>query len=69
MPNHGGFSIKGLVSAERKIFPKYREVKKVYQPVAIEPENLILGSVTVKLTNRNETNHRPVLIHQPAAAC
>jgi beta-galactosidase len=63
LPNHGGFSSKGLVSAKREIFPKYREVKKVYHPVTIEPENLIPGNVTVKLKNRNETDHRSVLIH------
>jgi len=52
-PNHGGFSIKGLVSAEREAFPKYWEVKKVYQPVQIEAANLKLGRFTVKITNRN----------------
>ena len=45
VPNHGGFCIKGLVSAEREIFPKYWEVKKVYQPVQIEPVNLKPGKV------------------------
>jgi beta-galactosidase len=53
VPNHGGFCIKGLVSAEREIFPKYWEVKKVYQPVTIEPVNLKPGKVEVKVTNRN----------------
>jgi len=53
VPNHGGFCIKGLVSAEREIFPKYWEVKKVYQPVEIEPARLKPGSVAVKITNRN----------------
>ena len=52
-PNHGGFAIKGLVSAEREVFPKYWEVKKVYQPVQIEAMNLKPGKVTVKITNRN----------------
>ena len=52
-PNHGGFCIKGLVGADREIFPKYWEVKKVYQPVAIEPVNLKPGKVEVKITNRN----------------
>ena len=53
VPNHGGFAIKGLVNAEREIFPKYWEVKKVYQPVAIEPVNLKPGKVAIKITNRN----------------
>jgi len=52
-PNHGGFCIKGLVSAERDVFPKYWEVKKVYQPAAIEPVNLKCGKVVVKIANRN----------------
>ena len=53
VPNAGGFNIKGLVKAERKIFPKYYEVKKVYQPVEISPLNLKPGKVAVKITNRN----------------
>jgi beta-galactosidase len=53
VPNHGGFSIKGLVNAERETFPKYWEVKKVYQPIAIEPVNLKPGKTVVKITNRN----------------
>jgi beta-galactosidase len=53
VPNHGGFAIKGLVSADRQIYPKYWEVKKVYQPVRIEPVNLQPGKVVLKVTNRN----------------
>ncbi len=53
VPNAGGFDIKGLVSADREIFPKYWEVKKVYQPVEIEPVNLKPGKVEIKITNRN----------------
>ena len=53
VPNHGGFSIKGLVNADREIFPKYYEVKKVYQPVMIEPLNLKPDKVEIKVTNRN----------------
>jgi len=53
LPNHGGFAIKGLVSAEREAFPKFWEVKKIYQPVAVEAVNLKPGRVMVKVTNRN----------------
>jgi len=53
VPNAGGFCIKGLVSAEREIFPKYWEVKQVYQPFQIEPVNLKPGKLAVKITNRN----------------
>lgn len=53
VPNHSGFCIKGLVNADREIFPKYWEVKKVYQPVSIEPVNLKPGKVLIKVTSRN----------------
>jgi beta-galactosidase len=53
VPNHSGFCIKGLVSAERSIFPKYEEVRKVYEPVDIMAVNLKPGKVMVKITNRN----------------
>ena len=53
VPNHGGFAIKGLVSAEREVLPKYWEVKKVYQPFLIEPVNLQPGKVVVRVSNRN----------------
>jgi len=52
-PNLGIFCIKGIVSSDRDIYPKYWEVKKVYQPVAVTPVNLKPGKVSVKITNRN----------------
>jgi len=53
VPNHGGFCIKGLVNAGREIFPKYWEVKKVYQPVAFDAVDLRPAKVAIKVTNRN----------------
>ena len=53
MPNHGGFAIKGLVSATREPFPKYWEVKKVYQPIAIAAVDSKPGETAVRLINRN----------------
>ena len=53
VPNHGGFCIKGLVSADREPYPKYWEVKKVYQPVAIELASVKAGTVAVKIINRH----------------
>ena len=53
VPNHGGFAIKGLVSAAREVLPKYWEVKKVYQPFLIEPVSLQPGKVVVRVTNRH----------------
>jgi beta-galactosidase len=35
-PNDGNFSIKGLVSSDRKPYPHYYEVQKVYQPVVFQ---------------------------------
>lgn len=52
-PNHGNFAIKGLVFADREPQPKYWEVKKVYQPVLIEPRKLIPGDTQVRITNRH----------------
>ncbi|MGH7951192.1 MAG: glycoside hydrolase family 2 TIM barrel-domain containing protein [Limisphaerales bacterium] len=52
-PNLGIFCIKGIVTSDRKIYPKYWEVKKVYQPMAIAPVNLHPGKIVVKITNRN----------------
>ncbi len=53
VPNHGGFCIKGLVSAERVPFPKYWEVKKVYQPVAITGRDLHPGTIAVCFLNHH----------------
>ncbi len=52
-PNLGIFCIKGVVTSDREIYPKYWEVKKAYQSVAIAPVNLKPGKVTIKVTNRN----------------
>ncbi len=52
-PNLGIFCIKGIVDSDRGIYPKYWEVKKVYQPVAMAPVNLKPGRVVVRVTNRN----------------
>ncbi|QDU90400.1 Beta-galactosidase [Pirellulimonas nuda] len=35
-PNHGAFCLNGIVMADRTRTAKYWEVKKVYQPVAVE---------------------------------
>jgi beta-galactosidase len=52
-PNLGIFCIKGIVTSDREIYPKYWEVKKVYQPIAIEPVKMKSGSVVVRVKNRN----------------
>jgi beta-galactosidase len=53
VPNLGAFCLKGLVFADRGITPKYLEVKKVYQPIAIEAIKLGPRSATLRVINRN----------------
>jgi beta-galactosidase len=53
IPNLGTFSIKGLVYADRTPSPKFYQVKKIYQPVLIEPGNMSAGATTVWITNRH----------------
>jgi len=48
-PNDGNFCIKGLVSADRKPYPHYFEVQKVYQPVVFKLVND--KDLTVQVTN------------------
>jgi beta-galactosidase len=54
-PNHGAFAIKGIVTAERERYPKFWEVKKVYQPVLIGPREMdpAKGPVQIRITNRH----------------
>ncbi len=49
-PSGGNFCINGLVSADREPYPSLWEVKKVYQPVHVEPIELASGRV--KIVNR-----------------
>jgi len=48
IPNHKSFCLNGIVMCDRTITPKYYEVKKVYQPVAMSMKNN-----KIKLINRN----------------
>lgn len=43
-PNLKTFCIKGIVTSDRQTTPKYEEVKKVYQPIAI---NLVNGELQI----------------------
>ncbi len=52
-PNLGAFAIKGIVTADRELTPKFWEVKKIYQPVAIEAREMRPGAARVRFTNRN----------------
>ncbi len=52
-PNHGYFCLKGIVTAERGITPEYQEVKKIYQPVAIQPVDMHPGKISLRVTNRD----------------
>jgi beta-galactosidase len=46
-PNDGNFVCNGLVPPDRQVTPKLLEVKKVYQNVAIRPDDLAAGSIVV----------------------
>jgi len=48
-PNDGNFSIKGLISSDRKPYPHYYEVQKVYQPVVFQLLND--KNITVRVTS------------------
>lgn len=47
VPNDGLFCLDGVVFADRKISPKYIEVKKTFQWIKIEPEDLSKGKIKV----------------------
>ncbi|MEX0332583.1 MAG: glycoside hydrolase family 2 TIM barrel-domain containing protein [Puniceicoccaceae bacterium] len=52
-PNLGAFCLNGIVFADREVTPKYAELKKVYQPVHFELEEILSsGMAFVRVTNR-----------------
>jgi beta-galactosidase len=53
VPNLGPFSLKGIVTSDRTLPPKYWEVKKVYQPVEIASDKASASGVVLKITNRH----------------
>jgi beta-galactosidase len=46
-PNDGSFSIKGLVTSDRRVKPELEEVKKIYQYVRISPEDPVNGRLRI----------------------
>lgn len=52
-PNLKAFCFNGIVFGERETTPKYFEVKKVYQPILIEPLVLNKNEASFYITNRN----------------
>jgi len=54
-PNDGNFCINGLVFPDRKIPPKLWEVKKVYQSVGVEEEDLSQSQIRIQ----------KILFHEP----
>ncbi|MDP4241043.1 MAG: glycoside hydrolase family 2 TIM barrel-domain containing protein, partial [Bacteroidota bacterium] len=48
-PNDGNFVMRGLVSTDRKPYPHYFEVQKVYQPVAFHLVND--KNISIRVTN------------------
>lgn len=51
VPNLKTFCLKGIVSSDRGLTPKYLEVKKVYQPILIELQDS--SALNLKITNRH----------------
>ncbi len=51
-PNLKAFCLNGIVFSDRGLTPKYWEVKKVYQPIAIESIGLDPESVVLNVRNR-----------------
>ncbi len=49
-PNDGNFVMRGLVSSDRKPYPHYYEVQKVYQPVVFQMQDE--KKTSIKATNR-----------------
>jgi beta-galactosidase len=47
-PNDGVFCCKGMVDAERKPRPHFREAAKVFQSIKVLPEDLALGKVRIR---------------------
>ncbi len=47
LPNDGSFSIKGLVTSDRKVKPELEEVKKIYQYVKFKSDDLLNGKVRI----------------------
>jgi beta-galactosidase len=47
-PNDGPFCNNGLIMPDRQATPKIWEVKKVYQPIKITPENLSAGEIMIR---------------------
>ncbi len=56
-PNSKAFCMNGVILCDRSLTSKYEEVRKVYQPFAIEwnetEQPLSSGNVVLRLTNRN----------------
>lgn len=52
-PNLHAFCFNGIVFADRGLTPKYFEVKKVYQPMKVEIDNIKGDNINLLITNRN----------------
>lgn len=52
-PNLKAFCLNGIVFSDRSLNPKYWELKKVYQPVAVDVVSLGLGEARLRVTNRH----------------
>ncbi|TWU27712.1 glycoside hydrolase family 2 TIM barrel-domain containing protein [Bythopirellula polymerisocia] len=51
-PHSKAFCLNGIVFADRRLTPKYHEVKKVYQPVTFQSERLSPNIASLRVVNR-----------------
>jgi beta-galactosidase len=56
-PNLKAFCLKGIVDSERRPTPKYWEVKRVYQPIAVVAEALQASAAKLRVENRHHFNN------------
>jgi beta-galactosidase len=55
-PNLKAFCLNGIIFADRTLSPKFHQLKKVYQPIAIEAVSLSPKQAALQITNRH--HHR-----------
>lgn len=66
-PSSGNFNFNGLVFPDRRVQPAYWEVKRVYQHVAFESDNLVNGDLIIH-NNYDFTNLSEFELHWQISA-
>lgn len=52
-PNLKAFCLNGIIFADRSLTPQYHQLKKIYQPIAIEAVSSDIESCALRVTNRH----------------